>query len=114
MDWLSLESISQVDEIANPSEQSDYSAVLIFKHSSICSISSMALSRLERKWHITEDKITTYFLDIRKFRDVSNYLEDKFQVKHESPQVLLILNGECVFSTSHNLISADLILENLD
>lgn len=113
MNWLPLESISQVDEIANQSGQPDSAAVLIFKHSTICSISSMALSRLERKWHLTEDKITAYFLDLRKFRDVSNYLEGKFQVKHESPQVLLIKNGECVFNTSHNLITADNIIENL-
>ena len=114
MNWLPLESISQVDEIANRSGQPDSSAVLIFKHSTICSISSMALSRLERKWHLTEDKITAYFLDLRKFRDISNYLVEKFQVKHESPQILLIKNGECVFDTSHNLISADTVLENMN
>lgn len=113
MNWLPLESISQVDEIANQSEQSDSSAILIFKHSTICSISSMALNRLERKWHITEDRITAYYLDLRKFRDVSNYLEEKFQVKHESPQILLIKNGHCVFNSSHNLISADNVLDNL-
>ena len=114
MNWLPLESISQIEEIIKQSEKSDSSAVLIFKHSSICSISSMALSRLERKWEVAADKIPTYFLDLRKFREVSNYLEEKFQVKHESPQVLLIKKGKCVFNTSHNLISAGFILDNLD
>ncbi|NNM15941.1 MAG: bacillithiol system redox-active protein YtxJ [Bacteroidia bacterium] len=114
MNWLPLESISQIEEIITQSEHSETHAVLIFKHSTICSISSMALSRLERKWQVSTEKIPTYFLDLRKFRDVSNYLEEKFNVKHESPQVLLIKHGKCVFDTSHNLIAADVIKESAE
>ena len=114
MNWLPLESIQQLDEIIYSSKQRDDSYVLIFKHSTICSISSMALSRLERKWHIITEKIPAYFLDLRKFRDVSDYVESHFGVKHESPQILLIKKGECIYSTSHNLITADSILEKIE
>ena len=76
---------------------------LIFKHSTRCSISSMALNRIESN-EPAQIK-ACYYLDLIKYRSISNKIEVDFQVKHESPQVLVIENGKCIYHTSHNDIS---------
>ena len=78
---------------------------LIFKHSTRCSISSMALSRFERQWDIDSNLVTPFYLDLLAFRKISNAVAEKFNIMHESPQVLLIRNGECTYDTSHNAIN---------
>lgn len=111
--WHKLTDISQLQDIINLSkEQSPNNGltVLIFKHSTRCSISSMALSRLETRW-TDNDKIATYFLDLLNYRDISNEIESVFSVEHASPQVLLIKNGVCIYNASHTNISATDILE---
>lgn len=106
MDWKSLTAENQLDEIKERSQQKPQ---VIFKHSTRCSISSVAKSRLERA-KAPED-VDFYFLDLIKYRDISNKIESDFKVHHESPQVLLIKNGECVYEESHNGISMDEIEE---
>lgn len=48
-----------------------------------------------------------YFLDLIKYRDISNQIAEDFQVYHESPQMLLIKDGECILDQSHGSISVD-------
>ena len=77
--------------------------ILIFKHSTRCSISSMALNRIEDN---AKRKIATcYFLDLLEYRSTSNRIEEELGVKHESPQILVIENGACTYHSSHNDIS---------
>ena len=97
MEWNNLIDTGQFKEI-NEISQTD--PVLIFKHSTRCVISSMALSRLERKWE--DSGIKPYFLDLIANRDVSNGVEDAFGVLHQSPQAILIKKGKVVYHTSHN------------
>jgi bacillithiol system protein YtxJ len=102
MNWNFLESADQLEEIK---KQEGYS--IIFKHSTRCSISMMAKKRFE----LDGDKIPAdthlYFLDLIKYRDISNKIAQEFQVHHESPQLLLIKDGECVLDQSHGGISVD-------
>lgn len=109
--WHKLTDISQLNDIQNLSkEQSDSGlTVLLFKHSTRCSISSMALNRLESKWNDNE-KIPTYYLDLLNHRDISNEIASLYSVEHASPQVLLIKNGVCIYHASHTVISAADIL----
>jgi bacillithiol system protein YtxJ len=102
MNWISLESANQLNDIK---EQNGYS--LIFKHSTRCSISMMAKRRFELDWDKLPTDIPLYFLDLIKHRDLSNKIAHEFQVHHESPQILLIKNGECVLDQSHGSISVD-------
>ncbi len=106
MNWISLNQESQLGEIK---EQSKTKPQLIFKHSTRCSISSVAKNRLERS--AVPDNIDFYFLDLIKDRAISNKVAEEFDVFHESPQVLLIKNGECVYDESHSGISMDEIGE---
>jgi bacillithiol system protein YtxJ len=103
MNWNKLTNLDQLEEIKVMSHQKP---VLIFKHSSRCSISSMALDRLIRNWKDQDlEKITPFFLDLIAYRSVSNQIEETFGVPHESPQVLLIREGKSVYDESHYQIS---------
>lgn len=97
MNWINLTSTNQLDELM---QDSNTSPVLIFKHSTSCSISRATLDRLERNWGI-EGGPKTYFLDILSHRNISNEIAEKFNVQHESPQVLIIEQGKSVYDNSH-------------
>lgn len=112
MQWNQLTDVSQLSELINISQEQspNQTTVLIFKHSTRCSISAMALNRVESKWTDRPD-IKPYFLDLLAHRDISNEIAAMFGVEHASPQVLLIQNGKCVYHNSHNGISVPAILE---
>ncbi|GAB3263092.1 bacillithiol system redox-active protein YtxJ [Larkinella harenae] len=103
MNWNKLQDNTQLDQIKQESAEQP---VLIFKHSTRCSISSAALSRMERNWNDSAG-IKPYYLDLIAFRSISNQIADDFGVDHQSPQVLLIQNGECIYDASHFDISFD-------
>lgn len=104
MNWNTLNSEEQLNEIIG---ESSSTPVLIFKHSTRCSISSMAKSRLERQWNFDDENIKAYYLDLIAHRNVSSQIADTFKVEHQSPQALLIKDGVCVYNDSHNAISID-------
>ena len=103
MNWNKLTSEEQIDQVITESASRP---VLLFKHSTSCSISSMALDRLLRNWK-TEDsaKISPYYLDLIAFRSLSNLIAQRFGIPHESPQVLLIQKGKVTYHESHYGIS---------
>ncbi|MEZ4961507.1 MAG: bacillithiol system redox-active protein YtxJ [Saprospiraceae bacterium] len=104
MTWNPLDSLTQVDHIVQRSYEVP---CLVFKHSTRCSISFMAKMRLESNWGFSADQLEPYFLDLIAFRTISNEMADRFSVHHESPQILLIKDGECILDASHMDISVD-------
>ncbi len=108
MNWIELQNEEQLNEIK---ERSNQKPQIIFKHSTRCSISSVAKSRLERSE--APGNTDFYYLDLIRYRDISNKVSELFNVYHESPQVLLIKNGECVYDESHSGISMDEIAEQV-
>ena len=108
MNWISLESAEQLSGIK---QQEGYS--IIFKHSTRCSISLMAKRRFEMDWESLPDNVPVYFLDLIKHRDISNQIAEDFQVYHQSPQLLLIKDGECILDQSHSGISLEEALAEL-
>ncbi len=109
MTWNELKSTDQVDKIH---EESKSNPVLIFKYSKRCSVSQLALDRLERKWSDQEAQgIKPYFLDLIAFRETSNRIAHQFEVEHESPQVLVIKDGRSVYDGSHFDIEYNDILQ---
>lgn len=106
MNWISLTNEEQLHQIK---VNSNTKPQVIFKHSTRCSISSMAKSRLERSTQ--SDEVDFYFLDLIKYRSISNKIAADFNVYHESPQVLLIKNEECIYDESHSGIEMEAILE---
>ncbi len=108
MDWKSLTDENGFAEILKKSSEKPQ---LIFKHSTRCSISSMAKSRLDKSE--TPKDADFYYLDLISYRSLSNKIADDMGVPHESPQVLLIKNGSCIYDESHNGIRMDDILAEL-
>jgi len=102
MSWIPLESADQIDAIK---QTQGYS--LIFKHSTRCSISMMVKKRFEFDWEKLPENLPLYFLDLIKYRDLSGKVASDFQVYHESPQLLLIKDGECILDLSHGEVSVE-------
>lgn len=100
MNWIPLQNEGQLEKLK---EQSNTRPQVIFKHSTRCSISAVAKSRLEKVQPPVN--IDFYFLDLLSFRHISSKIADEFGIEHESPQILVIRNGECVYNESHMGIS---------
>ncbi|MBV6645514.1 MAG: bacillithiol system redox-active protein YtxJ [Cyclobacteriaceae bacterium] len=99
MNWNVLSTHEQLNEIVRESGEQ---TIMIYKHSTRCSISSAALDRLERRWKSEEMVgVKPYFLDLIAYRSVSNDVAERFNVMHQSPQVLLIQEGKSLYDTSH-------------
>jgi len=99
MNWQHL---TNVDELSHANQQSKVAPVIIFKHSTRCSISRTALERLQRQWNNEEmTKVKTYFLDLISYRQISMQIAEYYNVQHESPQVLVIKDGKVIFHRSH-------------
>ena len=108
MNWIPLTDEEQLREIV---EKSNSKPQVIFKHSTRCSISSMAKNRLERSE--VPEGADFYLLDLITYRHISNRIATEYNVYHESPQVLVIRNGQCVFDESHGSIHMDDIKEQV-
>ncbi|MBK9257941.1 MAG: bacillithiol system redox-active protein YtxJ [Saprospiraceae bacterium] len=106
--WVKLETSDQLDDLNKLSDQKD---VIIFKHSTTCSISHSAKLRLESGWDF--DNLQPYLLDLKTFRSLSDTISEIYGVTHESPQVLLIRNGTCIYDASHFDISPGELRETL-
>ncbi len=96
--WEPLTSVDQLDVIQ---KDSYHHTILIFKHSTYCSISAIAKMRLEEAWDFANSDMEPYLLDLLTYRTVSNEIAERYAVHHESPQILLIRNGECFHDASH-------------
>jgi bacillithiol system protein YtxJ len=108
MKWIELNDIEQINAI-----KADKGHSVIFKHSTRCSISLMAKKNFELDWEAIPADTKLYFLDLISHRDVSAYIAETFQVHHESPQTLLIKDGDCILDASHSDISAEEIAESI-
>lgn len=108
--WKALNSIEQLDAIILDSNNK---SSVIFKHSTRCSISTMALNRLEKLENSFYEKANFYYLDLIAYREVSNAIAAKLSVHHESPQVVWVEKGECTYDASHMEINCKELVELL-
>ena len=97
--------MESAEQLSGIKQQQGYS--IIFKHSVRCSTSLMAKRRLEMDKDHVPDGLHLYFLDLIRNRELSNLIAEDFQVYHESPQLLVIKDGECILDQSHGQISLE-------
>lgn len=102
MNWNQLTTEQQLDELIQTSSEKP---IVIFKHSTRCSISTTALSRLERAWD--SEQTSAFYLDLIAYRPISGMIAEKFDIEHQSPQVLVIDNGKCTYTATHWDISME-------
>lgn len=110
MPWIELTELDQLNVIK---KQSFKDIVLIFKDSTSCSISQIAKHSLQKEWDQLLP-IAPYYLNIQKYREISDVIAEDYKVVHESPQILMIKNGECFHDASHFDINMTEVLEVLD
>ena len=96
--WIMLTALEQLDDIAKKSVSRTQ---VIFKHSTTCGVSRMVLNGFERNPVFKENSADFYFVDLHRHRDISNEVAQKYQVHHQSPQLLVIRNGQTVAHDSH-------------
>jgi len=101
--WIALNSNDQLSEIAKKSETKTQ---LIFKHSTRCHISKMVINQFVESYNKNEEDFDLYYLDLLNYRDISNGVSSKFQVMHQSPQLLVIKNGIVLKHASHGAINS--------
>jgi bacillithiol system protein YtxJ len=102
--YFELDKMEQFDEM---DEISAIKSVVIFKHSTRCSISRMALKQFDTEFNYPNEKIVWYLLDLLNHRDLSNEIAHRYNITHQSPQILVIKNGKAVFNASHDSIAAE-------
>ena len=104
--WSPLNDLDQLEDIVTNSYEK---TIVIFKHSTRCSISRFSLNSFENEFNYPKEKIECFYLDLLAHRDISNEIARKFQVEHQSPQVLVIKNGKAIYSASHESIDAGIL-----
>ncbi len=104
--WNRLTSVDQLIEIE---KESFHQPIAIFKHSTRCGTSSMALRQFEKQFDVDNTNVKLYFLDLLSSRDVSNEIAIRFQVFHQSPQLIVLKEGNTIHHSSHYEIDAGLL-----
>lgn len=107
MNWIKLDSTELLNKLI---QKSNKTPQIIFKHSTRCSISAMALGRLRSGI----PGVDYYILDLIAYRDISNLIAQEFSVAHQSPQLLIINKEKCIFDTSHFNISTSVIEKEIN
>lgn len=107
--WQPLKKEAQLEEIKEASFQKPQ---LIFKHSISCGISAQVNHSLEASTEDLSEKFDLHYLDLLNFRSVSNKVAEDFEVRHQSPQVLLVKDGKVTYHTSHFSIQPAKIIAN--
>ena len=108
--WIALENNEQLEGLVKASQSK---LQLIFKHSTRCGISRMVMRQFEKDYPFSEAAADLHYLDVLKHREVSNLVANTFEVRHESPQLIIIERGAVKVSASHggvnNLNISDLV-----
>lgn len=101
--WNVLETLEQLDAVFLASNSRSQ---LLFKHSTRCPVSSHAWSHLKESTGLLMPAFDLHFLDLIQFREVSNQIELRTGVPHQSPQVICLKGGEATYNSSHHHIEA--------
>lgn len=104
LDWNYLESMENLDAAEQLSHEK---TVVLFKHSTRCSISRFVLKQFENTYDIPADKTAIYFLDLIEYRPISNEIAERFEVMHQSPQMIVLKEGKAIYDSSHESIDAN-------
>ena len=102
-----LDSTEGVDALIAASHEQPQ---LVLKHSTTCPVSSLVKARIDRAISADTFTISTHYLDLLRYRNVSNYVSEALGVRHESPQIILIDKGEVIHHASHLAIDPAALL----
>ena len=106
MNWKHLTSVEDLEKAIS---ESDLGTVVLFKHSTRCSVSRMAMKMFEQGWDESLDSVTAYYLDLIEYRDVSSTIAEKLSIEHQSPQLLVLKSGQVVHHANHHSIDVNTV-----
>ena len=109
--WIEM---TQPEQLQKAIEQSFEKPVALFKHSIRCGISMGAKYSLESEWDLSDEDVVFYFLDLITYRAISNAISEELGVIHQSPQVIVLRNGEAVHTNTHHAIGITSLKEGLN
>jgi len=101
MDWIEIKSVEELHQALAKSEKQP---IALFKHSTRCSVSFMAKKTVEQSWDLD---IPAYYLDLIAHRDVSNAIAKKLSIPHQSPQMIVVKDGQAIYDASHGSIRVE-------
>lgn len=107
-DWKTLSDETQIDQIISDSNKRPQ---IIFKHSTRCSTSALAYRRLRIIDSDLQESADIHYLDVIGSRPISHAVAERFGIPHESPQLLIIKDGQVVWHESHFAIQSDVVLD---
>jgi len=105
--------LNQEEQLTGFIESSRHKPIAMFKHSTRCALSSMAMSRLERGWNLDDSDVDIYYLDLLNYRNISNKIATLFSIEHQSPQLIVLQGGKVLYHASHGEIDPDALKQNL-
>ncbi|MGP7818418.1 bacillithiol system redox-active protein YtxJ [Niallia sp. 01092] len=103
-----MKKINSIEEFDK--EVQNNSSVLLLKHSLTCPISQAAFDEYQQFTEANEN-VNAYYLAVQDSRPLSNHIAESYQIKHESPQVLLFSNNDVVWNASHRNITVDALTD---
>ena len=104
-----MKTLNEIQDIDKIIELSHGKLQLIFKHSTVCPISRMSYEKMLAEYPLLEDQADLYYLGVIEQRPLSNYVAEILNIRHESPQLLVVRNGECIFNESHLMIDPKIL-----
>lgn len=99
--WISIQDLGVLQDLNHLSLEKP---IFIFKHSTRCSISRFSLKQFENDALSKSEDCRFYFLDLISYRNVSNAIAERFNVIHQSPQLIVLWKNHVVYSASHSEI----------
>lgn len=104
-----MKKLNEIQDIDKIIELSHAKLQLIFKHSTNCPVSRMSYEKMLAEYPLTDEQADLYYLGVIEQRPLSNYVAEVLNIRHESPQILAVRNGECIFSESHLMIDPKIL-----
>ena len=99
--WFTIKSKEQFQELDRLSKDK---LMVIFKHSTMCPISSMALKRFQKEADFDTEQVDLFFVNVIDQQAIADAIGEYYGVVHQSPQLLIIKNGEAVYHSSHSAV----------
>ena len=106
-----LKELKSVEELDHALAESKERPVLLFKHSTTCPISARAFREFKSHLEVSSPGVNYNLITVQSARRVSDEIESRLGLRHESPQAILVRNGQQVWNASHFSITAESLEE---
>ncbi|WP_251943286.1 MULTISPECIES: bacillithiol system redox-active protein YtxJ [Staphylococcus] len=93
--------LSSIDQFEQVIDENKY--VFVLKHSETCPISSNAIDQFNK--FLYERDMDGYYLVVQQERELSDYIAEKTDIKHESPQAFYFVKGKAIWHANHEDIN---------